>query len=194
MSGPKIGITGSYGGLNLGDEAILQSILEQLRHEVPDAEITVFSRDAEDTKRRHKVERAVPVRKLSRSEVVPEVERLDLLLFGGGGILYDADARTYLREVTLMFRVVEFQRDNFEAYVTQNPKQWRGVHGLWDLVREASERGELRLPREDILFFATPHEEEVSVNSTRVTRVLGTDVWDLSYAEWASRRQMRQIA
>jgi len=99
MSGPKIGITGSYGGLNLGDEAILQSILTQLRQEVPDAEITVFSRDAEDTKRRHKVERAVPVRKLSRAEVVPEVERLDLLLFGGGGILYDADARTYLREV-----------------------------------------------------------------------------------------------
>jgi hypothetical protein len=32
------------------------------------------------------------------------------------------------------------------------------------------------------------------VNSTRVTRVLGTDVWDLSYAEWMSRRQMRQIA
>jgi hypothetical protein len=27
-----------------------------------------------------------------------------------------------------------------------------------------------------------------------VTRVLGTDVWDLSYAEWMSRRQMRQIA
>ena len=99
MSGPKIGITGSYGGLNLGDEAILQSILEQLRHEVPDVEITVFSRDADDTKRRHKVERAVPVRKLSRAEVVPEVERLDLLLFGGGGILYDADARMYLREV-----------------------------------------------------------------------------------------------
>src|SRR5947207_8971796 len=99
MSAPKIGITGSYGGMNLGDEAILQSILEQLRREVPGCEITVFSRDAEDTKRRHKVERAVPVRKLSRAEVVPEIERLDLLLFGGGGILYDADARTYLREV-----------------------------------------------------------------------------------------------
>jgi hypothetical protein len=99
-----------------------------------------------------------------------------------------------VQPMTLMFRVVEFQRQSFEAYVTQNPKQWRGVHGLWDLVREATQAGELRLPREDILFFATPHEEEVSVNSTRVTRVLGTDVWDLSYAEWASRKQMRQIA
>jgi hypothetical protein len=47
------------------------------------------------------VERSVPVRKLSRAEVLPEVERLDLLILGGGGILYDADARTYLREVSL---------------------------------------------------------------------------------------------
>src|SRR5258708_6259332 len=98
-----------------------------------------------------------------------------------------------VQPMTLMFRVVEFQRAAFEAYVTQHPKQWRGVHGLWDLVREATEAGQLRLPREDILFFATPHEEEVSVNSTRVTRVLGTDVWDLSFAEWASRRQMPQV-
>jgi polysaccharide pyruvyl transferase CsaB len=96
----KVGITGSYGGLNLGDEAILQSIVAQLRKDLP-VEITVFSRDAEDTKRRHGVERAVPVRKLSRSEVAPEIERLDLLILGGGGILYDADARTYLREVTI---------------------------------------------------------------------------------------------
>ena len=66
----KVGITGSYGGLNLGDEAILQSIVTQLRRDLP-VEITVFSRDAEDTKRRHGVERSVPVRKLSRAEVTP---------------------------------------------------------------------------------------------------------------------------
>jgi hypothetical protein len=58
----------------------------------------------------------------------------------------------------------------------------------------ATDKGELKLPREDILFFATPHGHEVSVNSTRVTKVLGTDVWDLSYAEWEGRRQLRQIA
>jgi polysaccharide pyruvyl transferase CsaB len=96
----RIGITGSYGGMNLGDEAILQSIVAQIRKDLP-AEITVFSRDAEDTKRRHAVERVVPVRKVSRAEVVPEIERLDVLLFGGGGILYDAEARIYLREVQI---------------------------------------------------------------------------------------------
>jgi polysaccharide pyruvyl transferase CsaB len=96
----RVGITGSYGGLNLGDEAILQSIITQLRRDLP-VEITVFSRDPEDTKKRHGVERAVPVRKLSRAEVVPEVERLDLLVVGGGGILFDAEARLYLREAQI---------------------------------------------------------------------------------------------
>ncbi len=98
-----------------------------------------------------------------------------------------------VQPMTLMFRVAEFERAAFESYVKEHPKQWRGVHGLWDLVRKATEAGELELPREDILFFATPHEGELSVNSTRVTRVLGCDVWDLSYAEWVSRGQMRQI-
>src|SRR6184192_1455642 len=44
-----------------------------------------------------------------------------------------------VQAVTLMCRVVECQRSNFEAYVAKNPKQWRGVHGLWDLVREATQ-------------------------------------------------------
>lgn len=99
----RIGISGSYGGLNSGDEAVLQSIVAQLRRSLR-AEVTVFSRDAEDTRARHKVERVVPVRELTRDEVYPEVECLDLFILGGGGILYDAEARTYLREVELAHR------------------------------------------------------------------------------------------
>jgi polysaccharide pyruvyl transferase CsaB len=96
----RVGISGSYGGLNLGDEAILAGIVSELRRTLP-VEITVFSRDAEDTKQRHKVERVVPVRKLSRGEVAPEVQRLDLFILGGGGILFDGEAQNFLREVAL---------------------------------------------------------------------------------------------
>jgi len=96
----KIGISGSYGGLNLGDEAILKGIVKGLRGSLA-VEITVFSRDPEDTKQRHGVERVVPVRKLSRDEVLPEVQRLDLLVLGGGGILFDGEAQVFLREVGL---------------------------------------------------------------------------------------------
>lgn len=99
-----------------------------------------------------------------------------------------------VQPMTLMFRMVEFERAAFAAYAQAHPDQWRGVHGLWDLVRQASAAGELELPREDVLFFATLHEREVGINSTRIAKVLGTDVWDLTYAEWEGRRQMRQIA
>lgn len=98
-----------------------------------------------------------------------------------------------VQPMTLMFRMVGFNKPDFDAYVREHPGQWHGVHGLWDLVERATEAGELDLAREDILFFATAHEGELSVNSTRVTRVLGTDVWDLSYAERESRRQLKQI-
>ncbi|MFI1326278.1 FAD-dependent oxidoreductase [Streptomyces rochei] len=95
--------------------------------------------------------------------------------------------------MTLMFRVADFSRPDFADYVRDHPDQWRGVHGLWDLIEEARAAGELRLPREDILFFATPHPREVAVNSTRVNRVLGTSVWDLTRAEYTARRQLAQI-
>ena len=95
--------------------------------------------------------------------------------------------------MTLMFRIVDFDRERFLAYTREHPEQWRGVHGLRDLVLKATEAGELNLPREDILFFATPHPNELSVNSTRVTDALGTDAFDLSRAEIEARRQMREI-
>jgi hypothetical protein len=106
------------------------------------------------------------------------------------GIGRESDDLT--QPMTLMFRMVEFERHRFEQYVRENPEQWRGVNGLWELVAEAQAAGELDLPREDILFFATPHDHEVSVNSTRVSG-RGNDVWDLTRAEWHTRHQMRQI-
>ena len=96
----RIGISGSYGGLNLGDEAILNAMLAALRAELP-VEVTVFSRNPADTRARHRVAHAVPVRELSREEVRPAVAGLDVFILGGGGLLYDASARRYLREVGL---------------------------------------------------------------------------------------------
>ena len=99
----RVGISGSYGGINLGDEAILHAIVAQLR-ELP-VEMTVFTRNPEDTLRRHGVARAIECRTLTRDEAREEVARLDLLVLGGGGILFAADVEAYLREVAIAHEV-----------------------------------------------------------------------------------------
>jgi len=101
MSGLHVGISGSYGGINLGDEAILQSLLAQLRSTLEPRAITVFTRDPADTLARHAVDRAVAVREMTREEARAEIRQLDLFILGGGGLLYDQDAAAYLREVAL---------------------------------------------------------------------------------------------
>jgi hypothetical protein len=35
-----------------------------------------------------------------------------------------------VQPMTLMFRIVQFERAAFDAYVQAHPEQWRGVYGL----------------------------------------------------------------
>lgn len=100
----RIAISGSYGGCNLGDEAILHGLLGELRDAV-EIETLVFSSDPGDTRRRHRVERAVRGPDLTREELTAEVGGLDLFILGGGGVLFDLWVRDHLREA----RVAEEQ-------------------------------------------------------------------------------------
>ena len=48
-----IGVLGSYGGLNIRDEAFLCCVLSCLRHVSPHAKVVVFSRNEEHTRQHH---------------------------------------------------------------------------------------------------------------------------------------------
>ena len=43
----RVAISGSYGGMNLGDQAILEVVLRDLRADL-DVDVVVFSRNAKD--------------------------------------------------------------------------------------------------------------------------------------------------
>lgn len=95
-----IAISGSYGGCNLGDEAILRCIIDGFR-EAGDFRFTVFTGDVRDTTTRHKVERAVRGSDLSNAELAVELEGVDLFVLGGGGILFDHWVKEHLRETMI---------------------------------------------------------------------------------------------
>jgi polysaccharide pyruvyl transferase CsaB len=101
---PRIGLLGSYGGLNIGDEAILTSILTSLQAAVPFAEIVLFSRDAGHTRNAYQVDRVVDARQGRCDSVSEEIAHLDVLVLGGGGLLYDGEATEYLRHVRTAHR------------------------------------------------------------------------------------------
>ncbi len=130
----QIAISGSYGGMNLGDEAILEGILRQLRATVP-ADILVLSKNPADTLARHDVERVIAPRSLTRREMAAEIQRLDLLILGGGGILYDRDAEEYVREV---FIAHELNVPVFVYAISAGPlTEQRARHAVRDALNAA---------------------------------------------------------
>ncbi|GAA1823295.1 polysaccharide pyruvyl transferase [Planosporangium flavigriseum] len=96
-----VGVLGSYGGQNLGDEAILTSLLDDLRRRRPDARILVFSRDPDYTRAAFPEVETIGWVGVNRERISEVLRQLDLLVLGGGGILYDTEARRYLRMVAV---------------------------------------------------------------------------------------------
>ena len=80
----KIVISGYYGSKNGGDEAMLAAMLEVLREEVSDLQVTVISLNPDYTKRRHNVD-AVPMPDIF--SIIKKIRAADLLISGGGSLL-----------------------------------------------------------------------------------------------------------
>lgn len=61
------------------------------------------------------------------------------------------------------------------------------------LFNEAKNKGEISIPRENVLWFHTTRKGEIHFNTTRVIKVDGTRVEDLTFAEVEARRQMMEL-
>lgn len=83
----RVLISGYYGFGNLGDEALLEVIVEQVRRRFPAAAIDVLSGTPQRTAAAYRVD-ATP--RWDRRAVRAAIKRADVVLSGGGGLLQNA--------------------------------------------------------------------------------------------------------
>jgi hypothetical protein len=117
----------------------------------------------------------------------------DVAAFAGAPFEVGRSKDRMVQPMTLMFLLEGFVFERFKNYVEAHPDQWHGVQGLAGLLQYAAKKGELKVPRENILLFGNVRPNRVLVNSTRVLDTLGTDVWDLTRAELEARRQVAEL-
>ena len=117
----------------------------------------------------------------------------DISAFSGAPFEIGRSRDRMVQPMTLMFLMENFVFERFKNYVLSNPDLWRGVEGVSKLMRQATAKGELNVPRNNILMFRNVHPNCVLINSTRVLDTLGTNVWDLTRAEMVARNQVAQL-
>jgi polysaccharide pyruvyl transferase CsaB len=98
---PRFLLSGYYGFGNLGDEALLGIIIEQLRARWPQCAVDVLSNNPAETARTYGVE-ATP--RADFSVVGAAIERADIVLSGGGGLLQNVTSLRSLLYYTGIIR------------------------------------------------------------------------------------------
>jgi polysaccharide pyruvyl transferase CsaB len=103
----RILISGYFGFNNLGDEAILNSMIQMIKELVPDAKIIVLSNSPESTKVKYDTE---SIYRYDIFKIMSEMKKSDIFISGGGSLLQDV---TSLRSVPyylgLIFLALIFQ-------------------------------------------------------------------------------------
>jgi hypothetical protein len=108
------------------------------------------------------------------------------------GAAYDKgrDEDGLLQPMTLFFRVKNVDNKVVEEYITSHPEDFRPFESL---VRKGRESGEFPIPRKGIGMYRTGEEGVWRINTTRLHRLDGTSVEDLTQGEIQGREQVKAI-
>lgn len=82
----KVVISGFYGFHNIGDEAILETLVSKLKSMDPNIRITVLSNNPDETRTKYKVD---AVKRHDVLKVFNAIRKSDVLFSGGGSLLQD---------------------------------------------------------------------------------------------------------
>ena len=88
----KMMISGYYGFNNIGDEAILTSMVNKIRAKIPQAEITVLTKNSSETSRNYQVK---TINRMHWIKIMKYFRQADIFISGGGGLLQDSTGRGF---------------------------------------------------------------------------------------------------
>ena len=109
----KIVLSGYYGFDNIGDEAVLFSIITALRKEIKDVHITVLSNNPDKTKALYGVE---SVNRWDIKAVARSIKESDLLISGGGSLLQDVTSSKTIPYYLAIVKIAQFYKKKVVFY------------------------------------------------------------------------------
>lgn len=149
----RVVISGYYGFRNLGDEAVLYSMIQELKKLDPGIEVVVLSNDPERTARAYGVE---AVNRWKWREVGATIRGSDLLISGGGSLLQDV---TGIKSLFYYLGVIEmaYRCGCPVMFYAQGIGPLRTRLGRWLTVRAANRAAAITVrdggSRRDLLSF-----------------------------------------
>jgi hypothetical protein len=114
----------------------------------------------------------------------------DVATRGGVDFELGRDEDGLLQPMTMFFRVANVDDDVVREYVASHPDDFRPFASI---VAEAKAAGEFPIPRKGIGLYKTLEPGVWRINTTRLHRLDGTDVRDLTTGEIEGRRQVAQL-
>lgn len=100
-------ISGYYGFNNIGDEAVLSSIISALRKHMPNVELTVLSQSPGQTKALYGVR---AINRWDIKTIMHTIKNSDLLISGGGSLLQDVTSSKVIPYYLGVVKIAQFYK------------------------------------------------------------------------------------
>lgn len=126
----RLVLSGYYGFYNVGDEAILQSIIKALHEEDPTLELVVLSNDPDYTRKMYGVE---AVNRWDIRAIYKEIKRSNGLISGGGSLLQD---KTSIKSILYYTGIMRIARFFEEAVLYLCARNWSNYEKTKSFISE----------------------------------------------------------
>lgn len=137
----------------------------------------------------------------------------DLAYLAGAPYVSGQDETGIMQPATLMFTVTNYDLEKLLSYAEQHPEDFgikedyaKGYNpdffrntpghcfiGLTEMIRRAKAAGDFDVPRNQFIYITTPTEGELAINTSRITNIDASDVYQLSDGLTTGYEQVHEL-